>query len=384
MLKQLSRTVLIGSLLTLGACSFQKEPGTKTKLVTETVVKEVKVKEGITEEDLNNRVRDSGLDFPDLLQYAYVLGGDELMERFIKSASPQTLNELGRDGDTMLMMAAKAGDHEFFMKLLLKGASPYVPSRGTHITPLDVLKDAGDSWNYIRSQLSHVEEKFAKGGYSNAVGQFVDEYANNRFPMTKAVNGHKPHIYYFIEVADSLKKKVCGPDSLRSLLETIERLEGPIEVAETFEFARAMLVAEDQFAFEFFKNKMRRDFTAEERIELIRTLDKTTLTWIETVHHLLDVKSKDELDLMESLIKAVVENTKKDVLMEQIHHNLLYGFIFDNYPNAFLQIQSKINGSEVLVMEHDGDPNALPVYDAKQTEKLYKSIFEGNYRPSCH
>lgn len=381
----------IGMTSLLSACSFQKDPNKEP--VTKVIAVEKEVKVGMTKEELYEDIQaNKKLRFPDKLKLAMKNDDEELFEKLLREVKSYEINELGEDGDTALLMLLKMdADKEYIFNLLRNGASPYTPSRGLRVNSFDLLKEKDSSWDDIRAQLPFVDDELHRSLAASLyhTSFIVERYFQIRFPFLKEMKGRPSALEQLVNFQfqhqRNNQENIC-PASMRPFLGLIEKIEGPIQAKDPFGMTLAFFVMEDVGGFDFFREKMGRDFSFEERKALLETLKDTSLTWARDAHVILNITTEESETVVAALMKNVDTRGKK-LLKKEFEKDTVEQMLREKYSDVYEHLLRRLEISEIqLYYDNEcGACETLKTADYEgQTRKLHDLLMkEGHYFPEC-
>nr|BFD67967.1 hypothetical protein HAGR004_29890 [Bdellovibrio sp. HAGR004] len=317
---------------------------------------------------------------------------EELFEKLLREVKSHEINELGEDGDTALLMLLKMdADKEYIFSLLRNGASPYTPSRGVSVSSFDLLKDKDSSWDDIRAQLPFVDDELHRSLAASLyhTGFIIERYFQIRFPFLKEVKGRPSALEqlmtFHFQHRRNNQENIC-PESMRPFLGLIEKLEGPIQAKDPFGMTLTFFVMEDIGGFDFFRAKMGRDFSAEERVLLLSSLKDASLTWVRDAHFILSI-TDDEMNLVKDALEKNISSRSKKLLKKEFQRDTVEQMLREKYPESHEQLFGRLELNEIQLYA-DNECGACEVLKetnyVRKTEKLHDLLLrEGHYYPEC-
>lgn len=249
-------------------CSFQKNPNKGDN-------KEV-VKVGMTKHELEDEiVKMDSTSFPDRLAYAIKSKDKALALKIIEQQPTEKINEYGSSGATAIEVAVKAGEDDLTMQLLRKGASPYLPRRGTAYSPFEYLQVQANQNRDVLDMIEISDRKFFESGRASFYGGMdglLEFIVKTRFPFLKKLrDGSRLIDELFISGESFLpmpSRPICYGIGLDVIVGFIEKTEGPISGISDFQYAKLGVTS---FTQSFYERGLKGadKFSSEQRLELL-------------------------------------------------------------------------------------------------------------------
>ena len=314
-------------------CSFQKNPNKGDN-------KEV-VKVGMTKHELEDEiVKMDSTSFPDRLAYAIKSKDKALALKIIEQQPTEKINEYGSSGATAIEVAVKAGEDDLTMQLLRKGASPYLPRRGTAYSPFEYLQVQANQNRDVLDMIEISDRKLFEQG-KNALFEgktgVMEFIIQTRFPFLKKLRDGTRFIDQIMEDADEIAHGSsvfkCASVDFDVFFGLIEKIEGPITGISEFQYAKFGIITNTQSFYEKGLKSVS-EFSKEQRVELLyRIAERYTTSSLMGAFADLQVTDLDQKDLSDIVLMNVRKISKKRLQSEMLDEKVQTFLI--RFPDAY-------------------------------------------------
>ncbi len=335
----------IASMFFVIGCSFQKNPNKAEK---------APIKVGMTKYELEEEIlKNSATTFPDRLAYLIKNDNQSLALKLISEVSKDKVNEYNAVGETAIEITVRSDLDDLTMQLLRKGASPYLPRRGTNYGPIEYLNERADSKKDILDMISIADREFQKSAERDLMygpGGIFEFLIFVRQPFYKKVNGNLRLVDIILDHPDELAHgQSTFPNcqiSVDLLFGLIEKMEGPLADVNGFKLVRFGAALKSELLF----NKglaLQNSFARAEREEIIKaSIFSQSLKWMSVVFSKISTDQMSQQELV-AMLKDSIRRMPKSAAHQAATDEIVQNFL-KPYPDVYAALYAKAGIAEEI------------------------------------